>query len=322
MRSKPGGGAALLRKGGLGHATGAMAATMELARRAASGVGGPWAAGRAIRPPLRPPGPIMTAEASAPHGVAAAGTVAPPSSTPALPFALAATGAPHRSRPMFVTASASSLDPVVSLVPGADRRNDAGFGISRRSGRVPGAAAAMMVEAADRRSASTDFGYALSLSAIGQVESASVTTAPDATLGASRSMLPSSSAEILPGAAIAGAPVMDSPWRAATRANAGAESFAAALAADPPLAWAPPAAGGWSASVAPKMFSAEALRSFAPPAQASGGGPVSGDVHLDGVRMGRWVADRMARELGRPQTGSTAFDPTRSPRWPGTLQGS
>jgi hypothetical protein len=32
--------------------------------------------------------------------------------------------------------------------------------------------------------------------------------------------------------------------------------------------------------------------------------------------------DHLAREAGRPQAGSAAFDPTLSPSWPGALQGS
>ena len=63
-------------------------------------------------------------------------------------------------------------------------------------------------------------------------------------------------------------------------------------------------------------------RPHAPPAKASGqGGPTGGDVFLDGTRMGTWLADHLAREVARPQSGATGFDPRLTPAWPGTLQG-
>jgi hypothetical protein len=49
--------------------------------------------------------------------------------------------------------------------------------------------------------------------------------------------------------------------------------------------------------------------------------PMHGDVFLDGVRVGRWLSDTMARAAGGPATGATAFDPRLGPRWPGALQG-
>jgi hypothetical protein len=63
-------------------------------------------------------------------------------------------------------------------------------------------------------------------------------------------------------------------------------------------------------------------RAHAPPAAPTGrGGPTGGDVFLDGMRVGTWLADHLAREAGRPQAGGTAFDPRLTPAWPGTLQG-
>jgi hypothetical protein len=54
---------------------------------------------------------------------------------------------------------------------------------------------------------------------------------------------------------------------------------------------------------------------------ASTGGPTGGDVYLDGTRMGTWIADYLAREAGRPQSGGTGFDQRLTAPWPGTLQG-
>jgi hypothetical protein len=61
--------------------------------------------------------------------------------------------------------------------------------------------------------------------------------------------------------------------------------------------------------------------SVAPVEGREGGGPMQGDVYLDGTRMGRWIADRLAREAGRPAGGGTAFDPRMGVAWPGSLQG-
>lgn len=326
MSSRPDDGAALLRKGGLGRATRAMARTMELARRAASGTGGPWAASRALSPRPReqrlPPAPMVPGGALTPEVIAAAGAVARPPAAPALPFAKAATGAPLKGRAMSATALALSPFLAASFVPDSDRRDGDAAGSPPRGGRVPGAAAAMTMATVGGRAAPTDFRGARSRSSTGPMEAATVNAALNPIFGDWSSGPPWSSAATLPGAAISGAYAAYSSWRVATRERLDAEPSAANLAAGPPLAWAPPAVGGWSADVAPMLSSTAAPRSFAPPVQAAGGGPVSGDVHLDGVRMGRWVVERMARELGRPQTGSTAFDPTRTPRWPGTLQGS
>lgn len=91
------------------------------------------------------------------------------------------------------------------------------------------------------------------------------------------------------------------------------------ITATPALPAAAPSAannggGPWSA-MAPE-------RSLAPPPSAMGQSfPAGGDVFLDGVRMGHWVSEHLAREAGRPQRGGTAFDPRLSARWPGSLQG-
>ena len=64
-------------------------------------------------------------------------------------------------------------------------------------------------------------------------------------------------------------------------------------------------------------------RAYAPMAmRTAAGGPVGGDVFLDGTRVGTWVTDHLAREAGRPQSGGTSFDPRLTPAWPGTLQGN
>lgn len=46
----------------------------------------------------------------------------------------------------------------------------------------------------------------------------------------------------------------------------------------------------------------------------------SGDITLDGTRLGRWMADALARFGERPPSGSTGLDPRVTPDWP-TMQG-
>ncbi len=79
-------------------------------------------------------------------------------------------------------------------------------------------------------------------------------------------------------------------WREARADNAGAASFSAPMSA-------------------------------APPARQTSG-PTGGDVFLDGVRVGRWLSDTLAREAGGPANGGAGFDPRLGPTWPGALQGN
>lgn len=60
----------------------------------------------------------------------------------------------------------------------------------------------------------------------------------------------------------------------------------------------------------------------APVATAPSTGPVQGDVFLDGARVGRWMSDRLARDVDRPQSGVTGFDPRLGAAWPGSLHGT
>lgn len=53
--------------------------------------------------------------------------------------------------------------------------------------------------------------------------------------------------------------------------------------------------------------------------QERGGGSSRGDtapvLELDGRVIGQWLNERMAREAGRPATGTTFFDPRQAPAW-------
>jgi hypothetical protein len=108
----------------------------------------------------------------------------------------------------------------------------------------------------------------------------------------------------------------------------------------PPAA---PPARGWEA-----MASEWAAPSAAPPGlvevsipvQSAPGGPAAeagapeapepsrdeerafeGRLEIDGALLGRFIAEHLAREAGRPPSGMTGFDPLLSPEWNGALQG-
>lgn len=63
---------------------------------------------------------------------------------------------------------------------------------------------------------------------------------------------------------------------------------------------------------------AETLPRAAPPgrdeAQSAG---FSGDIVMDGARLGRWLTDGLTRMTERPPSGSTGVDPRATPGWPG-----
>ncbi|HKM64179.1 MAG TPA: hypothetical protein VJY39_16985 [Acidisphaera sp.] len=44
---------------------------------------------------------------------------------------------------------------------------------------------------------------------------------------------------------------------------------------------------------------------------------MSGTLEIDGLQLGRWLADYLAHAAVRPATGSTGFDPRMTPTWPG-----
>jgi hypothetical protein len=48
---------------------------------------------------------------------------------------------------------------------------------------------------------------------------------------------------------------------------------------------------------------------------------IEGRLEIDGALLGRFVAEHLAREAGRPPSGMTGFDPLLSPEWAGALQG-
>ena len=48
---------------------------------------------------------------------------------------------------------------------------------------------------------------------------------------------------------------------------------------------------------------------------------LEGRLEVDGALLGRFVAEMLGREAGRPPSGMTGFDPSVSPAWAGALQG-
>jgi hypothetical protein len=137
-------------------------------------------------------------------------------------------------------------------------------------------------------------------------------------------VLPEVPAPVMPAPVVVAAPVerpaTERLHQVVTR-EAVAVAPRAEASAEMPRAVAP--VTGSAPAVAPvlRMPAAE-MKPMAPPAvPQSGGGPAQGDVFLDGVRMGRWMANTLAKEASRPQGGSTQFDPRMGVPWPGTLQG-
>ncbi len=76
------------------------------------------------------------------------------------------------------------------------------------------------------------------------------------------------------------------------------------------------AADGAETDAAPAALPEERKHGAADAASAMG------DVILDGMRVGRWMAKHLAHEASQPQGGSTFHDPRMGPVFPGSLQGS
>ena len=48
---------------------------------------------------------------------------------------------------------------------------------------------------------------------------------------------------------------------------------------------------------------------------------MQGDIIIDGMRLGRWLTNAMARQASRPPSGPVAPDPRQTPLWSGQAQG-
>ena len=73
--------------------------------------------------------------------------------------------------------------------------------------------------------------------------------------------------------------------------------------------------------VSPPMAGVRAEpRDAAPPPEAAATPHLSGDIMLDGTRLGRWIGEMLTSAMNRPPTGLTGVDPRAIPPWP-TTQG-
>lgn len=97
---------------------------------------------------------------------------------------------------------------------------------------------------------------------------------------------------------------------------AGAQSQSAAPPALPPSMLLPP-------DFAEPAMPAQAAAAPEPEAVAERDEErvLEGRLEIDGALLGRFVAEHLAREAGRPASGMTGFDPLVSPQWAGALQG-
>lgn len=98
--------------------------------------------------------------------------------------------------------------------------------------------------------------------------------------------------------------------RIVTPAKSEAPPTSRAPVALAPLVTAPPPS-------APSMSFQRAPIAPLPRATESGGTSPGGDVFLDGTLLGRWMAEHLAQEAGRPPAGLTGFDPRMTRIWPG-----
>jgi len=114
------------------------------------------------------------------------------------------------------------------------------------------------------------------------------------------------------------APQLEPLWPEAPEVAPPASAWAA-MAAAAPAGMAEP----WQPRAAPAR--AETVREA--PAQAEDAGPgaasgvVEGRLEIDGAALGRWIAEHLAREAGRPPQGMTGVDPRLGLPWAGALQG-
>jgi hypothetical protein len=108
--------------------------------------------------------------------------------------------------------------------------------------------------------------------------------------------------------------------RGESRPRMGPVAAADPVAARPPVAPSIPQAPNVTT---PRLAASPTYpgASAAPPPRDSLNGPRQGDVYLDGTRLGRWIADRLAGDAGGPQSGITGFDPRLGATWPGASQG-
>ncbi len=87
----------------------------------------------------------------------------------------------------------------------------------------------------------------------------------------------------------------------------------AAASPQPPVSMAPP----------PRVERPRPMsRPADPKSNAAESQVKGGDIYLEGAVLGRWLADRLARAVSRPASGTTAFDPRVSPTWPGPAIGN
>lgn len=64
------------------------------------------------------------------------------------------------------------------------------------------------------------------------------------------------------------------------------------------------------------------LASAIPPSRESQSSPLQGEIYVDGLRLGRWMTDRLAKSAELPRAAMTGFDPRLTPTWPGAPVGS
>jgi len=161
----------------------------------------------------------------------------------------------------------------------------------------------------------TAWGRLAAVPGVPEAAMASAVAAPAAMAEAAMTPAIAASAELVPAVMAPGGPPLVSA------APAGAAEM---VSAAPVSAWAMPDLPG-SGPAWRGAATREPMAQAAPDeAQGSAEGAetaLEGRLELDGAVLGRFVAEMLAREAGRPASGMTGFDPLVSPAWPGALQG-
>lgn len=261
------------------------------------------------------------AAAVAEVGADAPPVVAPGGRSPADGFAAVERAAVRMAAPDWAPrgppAAAPMTPPRAAEAPGAMRTE---VGPTEAGPSEGGPAQAGPAEAGRLDWGGTAWGRLAEVPGVPEAAMASAAMAPAAMAEAAMTeaaMTPAiaASAELVPAVMAPGGPPLVSA------APAGAAEM---VSAAPVSAWAMPDLPG-SGPAWRGAATREPMAQAAPDeAQGSAEGAetaLEGRLELDGAVLGRFVAEMLAREAGRPASGMTGFDPLVSPAWPGALQG-
>jgi len=273
----------------------------------------------------RAPATIVARPAAA-AAVAEVGADAPPivsrdGRSPADGFAVVERAAERMAAPDWAPrgppAAAPMTAPRAAEAPGA-MRTEVGpteAGPAQAGPAEVGPAQAGPAEAGRLDWGGTAWGRLAAVPGVPEAAMASAVAAPAAMAEAAMTPAIAASAELAPAVMAPGGPPLVSA------APAGAAEM---VSAAPVSAWAMPDLPGsgpdWRGAATREPM-AQAAPDEAPGSAEGAETALEGRLEVDGAVLGRFVAEMLGREAGRPASGMTGFDPLVSPAWPGALQG-